>query len=54
MIHLYVFSEQFVAMESVYTIVDPASILTVSLNPEYAEHLWGKITASGNFTKYDP
>ncbi|HEY6883894.1 MAG TPA: hypothetical protein VI278_07645 [Nitrososphaeraceae archaeon] len=34
--------------------VGSASTLTVSLNPEYAEHTWKGITANGLFTNHNP
>jgi ribosomal protein S18 acetylase RimI-like enzyme len=53
--HLRAFPEgQFVAIEPDGTVVGSASTLTVSLNPEYAEHTWKGITANGLFTNHNP
>jgi ribosomal protein S18 acetylase RimI-like enzyme len=53
--HLRIFPlGQFVAVESDGTVVGSASTLIVSLNPEYEEHTWKKITANGMFTNHNP
>ena len=53
--HIRIFPQgQFVAAEPDGTVVGSASTLIVSLEPEYAEHTWCKITADGLFTNHDP
>jgi ribosomal protein S18 acetylase RimI-like enzyme len=52
--HLRIFPQgQFVAVEPDGLIVGSASTLMVLLNPEYAEHTWKEITASGMFTNHN-
>ncbi|MPZ05290.1 MAG: GNAT family N-acetyltransferase [Nitrososphaeraceae archaeon] len=53
--HLQIFPlGQFVVVEEDGEVVGSASTLIVTLNPEYAEHTWKRITSDGMFTDHNP
>ena len=53
--HLQIFPlGQFVVVEEDGEVVGSASTLIVTLNPEYAEHTWKRITSDGIFTDHNP